>query len=153
MHCFQLHHLVKQFLEKKCHIVTTIKQPGRERSVSIKDLHSCRHSFCYYAGLYGIPMNVVQGIVGHLTPEMTRLYSNHASLEAKREKMQLLPDFLDLTANEASVSRLTCANDPEILKMLEQIPIRYAEELKQLLSFVTTAEMTSIISLRRQLTA
>ena len=97
-------------------------------------------------------MNVVQGIVGHLTPEMTRLYSNHASLEAKREKMELLPDFLNLAENDDSGSHLTCANVPEILKMLEQIPIRYAEELKQLLSFMTTADMSSIITLRRQLT-
>ena len=143
---------VKQFLETKCHIVTTRRIPGKQRAISVKDLHSCRHTFCYYAGLYGIPMNIVQGIVGHLTPEMTRSYSNHATLEAKREKMQLLPDFLNLAENQDSVSRLTCANVPEILKMLEQIPIRYAEELKQLLSFMTTADMSSIITLRRQLT-
>ena len=44
--------------------------------------------------LYGIPLNIVQSIVGHMTPEMTAHYSAHASLEAKREKMKQLPDFM-----------------------------------------------------------
>ena len=41
-------------------------------------------------------MNVVQSIVGHMTPEMTKHYSAHASLEVKREKMKQLPAFMAL---------------------------------------------------------
>lgn len=85
---------IKQFLEKDCKIKTTKQVPGRTRAISVKDLHSCRHTFCYFAGLYGIPLNIVQSIVGHMTPEMTAHYSAHASLEAKREKMKQLPDFM-----------------------------------------------------------
>ena len=85
---------IKQFLEKDCGITTTKRIPGRTRAASVKDLHSCRHTFCYFAGLYGIPLNIVQSIVGHMTPEMTAHYSAHASLEAKREKMKQLPDFM-----------------------------------------------------------
>ena len=144
---------IKNFLEEKCHIRTTVKPEGRSRAVSVKDLHSCRHSFCYYAGLYGIPMNIVQGIVGHLTPEMTKLYSNHASLEAKREKMQQLPDFLNLAGQTPDpVSDMTCASDPEILPILRKIPGRYAEEVKGLLSFIAAADPGEIVTLRRQLT-
>ena len=87
---------IKHFLEHKCCIKTTKTLEGRSRSVSIKDLHSCRHTFCYYAGVYGIPLNVVQSIVGHMTPEMTKHYSAHASLEVKREKMKQLPAFMAL---------------------------------------------------------
>ena len=143
---------VKTFLEEKCHIVTTVKPAGRNRAVSVKDLHSCRHSFCYYAGLYGIPMNVVQGIVGHLTPEMTKLYSNHASLEAKREKMQLLPDFLNLADGTNPHLLGDCSHDPEIIALLKKIPRRYADEVKQMLEFMSTANPRTIIELRRQLT-
>lgn len=85
---------IKQFLEKECGITTTKQVPGRTRAISVKDLHSCRHTFCYFAGLYGIPLTIVQSIVGHMTPEMTAHYSAHASLEAKREKMLQLPDFM-----------------------------------------------------------
>lgn len=142
---------VKTFLEEKCHIVTTSKPAGRTRAVSIKDLHSCRHSFCYYAGLYGIPMNIVQGIVGHLTPEMTKLYSNHASLEAKREKMQLLPDFLNLADGAAHQPFGDCSRNPEILDLLKKIPSRYTDELKMLLEFLVNAGPRAIVELRRQL--
>ena len=143
---------IKSFLENKCHIVTNAKPEGRSRAVSVKDLHSCRHSFCYYAGLYGIPMNIVQGIVGHLTPEMTRLYSNHASLEAKREKMQLLPDFLNLAEEDGWDLPGDCSRDPEILDLLKKIHRRYAGELKQMLEFLSTAKPQRIVEMRRQLT-
>jgi len=143
---------IKMFLEEKCKIATTVKPNGRTRAVSVKDLHSCRHSFCYYAGLYGIPMNIVQGIVGHLTPEMTKLYSNHASLEAKREKMQLLPDFLNL-ADDAKAKQLgDCSRDPEIIGLLKRLPRRYAGEVKPLLEFLVSATPAQVVQLRRQLT-
>ena len=143
---------VKTFLEEKCHIVTTSKPAGRNRAVSVKDLHSCRHTFCYYAGLFGIPLNVVQGIVGHLTPEMTKLYSNHASLEAKREKMQLLPDFLNLADGAAPQQFGDCSHDPEIIALLKKIPRRYADEVKQVLEVMSTTNPRTIIKMRRQLT-
>ena len=143
---------VKTFLEEKCHIATTSKPAGRDRAVSVKDLHSCRHTFCYYAGLFGIPLNVVQGIVGHLTPEMTKLYSNHASLEAKREKMQLLPDFLNLADGAEPQPFGDCSHDPEIIALLKKIPRRYADEVKQMLEFMSTANPRTIIEMRRQLT-
>lgn len=91
---------IKAFLEKQCSIATTKVPDGRSRAVSVKDLHSCRHTFCYYAGLYGIPLSIVQSIVGHMTPEMTKHYSAHASLEAKREKMKQLPSFMILRPSE-----------------------------------------------------
>ncbi|MEA4862248.1 MAG: site-specific integrase [Victivallaceae bacterium] len=96
---------IKQFLEKNCDIRTTRIPPKRSRAVSVKDLHSCRHTFCYYAGLYGIPLSIVQSIVGHITPDMTKHYSAHATLEAKREKMKQLPSFLMLT-NTKEQSRI-----------------------------------------------
>ena len=143
---------VKAFLEGKCHIATTSKPKGRNRAVSVKDLHSCRHTFCYYAGLYGIPMNIVQGIVGHLTPEMTKLYSNHASLEAKREKMQQLPDFMNLAARATPQLFGDCSHDQEITALLRKIPRQYADEVKQMLEFMSTASPRVIVEMRRQLT-
>ena len=140
---------IKKFLEEKCGIVTTEKRPDRTRAVSIKDLHSCRHTFCYYAGLNGVPLNVVQSIVGHMTPEMTKHYSNHASLEAKREKMQLLPDFMQMTGNSDSLGN--CSQDTEIQHLLQQIPRKYSPELRQLLDYIANNDVRAIIELRRQL--
>ena len=72
-------------------IKTTKKVPGRTKAVSIKDVHSLRHTFCYMAGVAGIPLVVVQSIVGHMTPEMTAHYTAHADRDTKREKMLMLP--------------------------------------------------------------
>lgn len=83
---------VKKFLEKECNIKTTRKN-GAGRNVSIKDIHSLRHTFCYLAGMAGIPLVVVQGIVGHMTKEMTAHYSAHADMEAKRSRMEAIPEL------------------------------------------------------------
>lgn len=90
---------VKKFLEDDLHIQTTKQVPGRSRAVSIKDVHSLRHTFCYFAGVAGIPLVVVQSIVGHMTPEMTAHYTAHADRKTKREKLAALPYFKALTHN------------------------------------------------------
>jgi integrase len=140
---------IKKFLKEKCGIVTTEKRPDRTRAASIKDLHSCRHTFCYYVGLNGVPLNVVQSIVGHMTPEMTKHYSDHASLEVKREKMQLLPDFMQMTVDSESLGN--CSQDTEIQHLLQRIPRKYSPELRQLLDFIANNDVRAIIELRRAL--
>lgn len=113
---------IKLFLEQKCGIKTTKRPDNRSRAVSVKDLHSCRHTFCYYAGLYGIPLNIVQSIVGHMTPEMTKHYSAHASLEVKREKMKQLPAFMALSAATDTEDPLTRERDEMIRKIAQATP-------------------------------
>jgi len=70
--------------------------PGRTRTVSVKDVHSLRHTFCYFAGVHGIPLSIVQSIVGHMTPEMTRHYQSHADRKTKHDMMEKMPDLLSL---------------------------------------------------------
>jgi len=111
---------IKQFLNG-LGIETTRKPAGQTRSISVKDLHSCRHTFCYYAGMYGMPMTVVQSIVGHMTPEMTKLYSAHATLEDKRAKMQLMPDFMSMNRTNGESESLDIL---EIRDLLKQCPER-----------------------------
>jgi len=118
---------IKQFLENKCHIATTKTLEGRSRAVSVKDLHSCRHTFCYYAGLYGIPLSIVQSIVGHMTPEMTKHYSAHASLSAKREQMRQLPEFMMLTGLETR--DVEAAEREELHRLISTLPIEKVREL------------------------
>ena len=91
---------IKQFLEG-IGIKTTRKPEGRERSVSVKDLHSCRHTFCYFAGMRGIPLAVVQSIVGHMTPEMTKHYTAHATMEDKRRNMLAMSNLVQLTSADS----------------------------------------------------
>ena len=53
--------------------------PGRTRKQSVKDFHSLRHCFCDYAGMRGVPLPVVQSIVGHLTASMTKQHDEALS--------------------------------------------------------------------------
>lgn len=70
---------------------TTVAVPGRARKQSVKDVHSLRHTFAYVAGKYGVPFHVVQSILGHMTPAMTRHYMAHANDADKRAAMALFP--------------------------------------------------------------
>ena len=67
---------------------------GYARRVSVKDIHSFRHTFIYMASVYGIPLPVVQSIVGHLDPEMTKHYMDHAGRDARLTYMRQLPTYI-----------------------------------------------------------
>lgn len=97
----------------------------------MKDLHSCRHTFCYYAGLAGIPLAVVQSIVGHMTPAMTEHYSVHASMEDKRRGMERLSFFTQeaLPAVDEEPERA------ELRLMIESMPL---EKVRVMLQFART---------------
>ena len=71
-------------------IQTSREIPGRKRKQSVKDFHSLRHCFCYYAGLRGVPLPVVQSIVGHLTSSMTWHYQAHADRKARMQGLALM---------------------------------------------------------------
>jgi len=108
---------VKNFLEG-LGIKTTKRLPGRSRAISIKDVHSLRHTFCYYAGYHGIPMNIVQSIVGHMTSELTKHYQAHADRKAKREKMKLMPDIMGLLSDGVVSLEISEISERELLKQL-----------------------------------
>lgn len=84
---------VKSFLEE-LGIETTRMVEGRGRATSVKDVHSLRHTFAYMAGCYQIPLPVVQSILGHMSPEMTKHYQAHADRTTKEKYLAQMPDFL-----------------------------------------------------------
>lgn len=61
-------------------IKTTKSVPGR-RQVSVKDLHSMRHVFCYRASRAGIARSSIAKMVGHMDESMTAHYADHATIE------------------------------------------------------------------------
>lgn len=67
--------------------------------------------------------------------------------------MQLLPDFLNLADGAEPQPLGDCSHDPEIIALLKKIPRRYANEVKQVLEVMSTANPRTIIELRRQLTS
>jgi integrase len=85
-----INHRVKSFLEG-LDIQTTATVNNRSRAVSTKAAHALRHTFAYMAGVYNIPLAIVQSILGHMSPEMTEMYQRHASLKDKQKYLAQLP--------------------------------------------------------------
>jgi integrase len=59
---------------------------GRTRKASTKDAHSLRHTFVYLAAMHNVPLPIVQSILGHMSPEMTKMYMDHAGGDASKHK-------------------------------------------------------------------
>jgi integrase len=89
--------------------------PGRKRKQSVKDFHSLRHCFCYYAGIRGVPLPIVQSIVGHLTQAMTKHYQSHADREARRRGIALMRGLISGTGNNPAAE--APKNTREILQL------------------------------------
>ncbi|MFA6714136.1 MAG: tyrosine-type recombinase/integrase [Victivallaceae bacterium] len=125
---------VKKFLES-LGIKTTKVPEGRKRAVSIKDVHSLRHSFCYYAGLYNVPLAIVQAVVGHMSPEMTKHYTMHATSNDIKKAFLNMPDMfevLDITSETKSIEVID--SDPERLEMAELSRTLPIEEVRNILA-------------------
>jgi len=121
----------KSFLES-IGIKTTKEISGRSRSASIKDVHSLRHTFCYYAGISDIPLLIVKDIVGHMSGEMTELYQRHADNKVKMEKLQQMPDFMRIHQSTQQVIPSEEPQDPERIQLhqlIDQVPIGAVQEL------------------------
>ena len=73
-------------------IARNVRYEGRIRRTPFATFHSLRHSFVSFAANAGVPLVVVQAIVGHSSAEMTRHYY-HASETALRRAVQAIPSF------------------------------------------------------------
>lgn len=85
---------VKHFLDEIGISGTRRDVEGYARRMSSKDIHSFRHTFVYLAACNNIPLPVVQSIVGHASPAMTKIYMDHASQADKQRFMAAMPDLL-----------------------------------------------------------
>jgi integrase len=84
---------VSKFLNR-IGIETSIKIKGRTKLTSIKDIHSLRHTFAYMSAIHNIPFTIVQSILGHMDSNMTKMYMNHSTMEAKKNALATMPNYL-----------------------------------------------------------
>lgn len=86
---------VREFLEG---LGMTTREVSTDRVKPIVRLgvHSLRHTFVYQAGMAGVPLAVVQAVVGHMSPEMTMLYNRHARRQEVAAHMARLPDLMGI---------------------------------------------------------
>lgn len=74
----------------KANIVTSIRIEGRKRKTPEATFHSLRHTFVSFAANAGVPLHIVQSIVGHESTAMTRHYY-HENLAALKSAVAAIP--------------------------------------------------------------
>ena len=71
-------------------ITMSIRVEGRSRKSVVASFHSLRHTFVSLSANAGVPLPVVQSIVGHCSTAMTRHYY-HENLDALRSAVASIP--------------------------------------------------------------
>ena len=75
---------------RAAHITTSVKLEGRKNRTPEATFHSLRHTFVSFAANAGVPLHIVQSIVGHESTAMTRHYY-HENLGALRSAVSAIP--------------------------------------------------------------
>lgn len=75
---------------RAAHIETSVKIQGRRHKTPEATFHSLRHTFVSFAANAGVPLHIVQSIVGHESTAMTRHYY-HENLEALKGAVNAIP--------------------------------------------------------------
>ena len=77
---------------KTANIQMSIRVEGRKNRTPIASFHSLRHTFVSFAANAGIPLHIVQSIVGHESTAMTRHYY-HENLTALQQAVNAIPSL------------------------------------------------------------
>ena len=94
-------------------ITMSVRMEGRSRRSVLASFHSLRHTFVSISANAGVPLPVVQSIVGHCSTAMTRHYY-HENLDALRQAVEAIPAIGTTAARTPPVARgaSEAANDP-----------------------------------------
>jgi len=82
------HELSKIF--KTANITTSVRLEGRKHMTPEATFHSLRHTFVSFAANAGVPLHIVQSIVGHESTAMTRHYY-HENIAALKSAVAAIP--------------------------------------------------------------
>ena len=85
-------------------IEPSVKVPGRNKSVSVYGFHSFRHSFTSHCAELGIPLAVVQSIIGDDSKIIGKYYT-HIGREAQRDAIDKLAGTIGVLTAEDRINR------------------------------------------------
>ena len=97
-----------ELIFKAAHIETSVKIEGRRTRTPEATFHSLRHTFVSLAANAGVPLPVVQSIVGHSSTAMTRHYY-HENEEVLRQAVAAIPTIGSLSTRSTCSTRLSAA--------------------------------------------
>ena len=86
---WKINHTLKRIF-KAANITTSVRIEGRRTRTPEATFHSLRHTFVSFAANAGVPLHIVQSIVGHESTAMTRHYY-HENLTALKSAVAAIP--------------------------------------------------------------
>ena len=108
------HHLGKIF--HNAGIVTSVKVEGRKHKAPDAGFHSLRHTFVSLSANAGVPLHIVQSIVGHESNTMTRHYF-HENVAALQQAVEAIPSISEVgEVSEGEVAQ------PDASRMYNRMP-------------------------------
>ena len=117
-----------QKIFKDCGIDTGCTVEGYSRGGVEVGFHSMRHSFVSLSANAGVPMAMVQALVGHSNPAMTRHYM-HDDLKAVQKAVYALPDV----SGTETPDLIAEASKKELEAILEKLEKLTSEDLAKLI--------------------
>lgn len=115
----RLSYCLKQIF-KAAGIATSVKIEGRKWRAPEATFHSLRHTFVSIAANAGVPLHVVQSIVGHGSTAMTRHYY-HENEDALRRAVIAIPPMGRARKRENPVNPLEIDPESPIKGQLEKV--------------------------------
>ena len=100
-----------ELIFKAAHIETSVKIEGRRTRTPEATFHSLRHTFVSLAANAGVPLPVVQSIVGHSSTAMTRHYY-HENEDVLRQAVAAIPAIGSLSTRSTCSTRLSRQTAP-----------------------------------------
>ena len=117
-------HLSRIF--KSANIQTSVMIEGRKNRTPEATFHSLRHTFVSFAANAGVPLHIVQSIVGHESTAMTRHYY-HENEEALRQAVDAIPTIgtdAPLPPLAARVGSVATGGQALVISRTESVPSR-----------------------------
>ncbi|WP_426746801.1 tyrosine-type recombinase/integrase [Myxococcus faecalis] len=84
-------------------LITTLKRAGVTRDKSTIGWHDLRHTYGSYLAMRGVPLKVIQELMGHATLDMTMRYA-HLSPQVKQDAVQFLDGPLLARGNTGAMT-------------------------------------------------
>ena len=115
------HRLAKIF--HNAGIVTSVKVEGRLWKAPEAGFHSLRHTFVSLSANAGVPLHIVQSIVGHESNAMTRHYF-HENIGALQQAVEAIPSISEV--GEVSEGEVAQPDASRMFNRIQPQPAQYA---------------------------
>ena len=115
----RIHHRIGKIFHN-AGIVTSVKIEGRKWKAPEASFHSLRHTFVSMSANAGVPLHIVQAIVGHESTAMTRHYY-HENVAALQQAVEAIPSISETgDISEGKVAKGGMSDEGRGMRFLER---------------------------------